>query len=217
MSEFRPRSREQLDELDSDELVAYVRAALAAGDRRAAEDGFAVLVFRHERDVRLRVRAKVPPSDVEDVAQEALFSAISTVLRPGKIESFRAVLSTIVARRIADYTGKRARTLKGRPLAEEHLEAEDIWGDVPKEEAATGEVEVRAVIAQVLESRNEVHRAVIDLYVFEDLTAQKTGERINESFDGHPDLPTPMTNDNVHQIAKRFREDLRALLEDDGG
>jgi RNA polymerase sigma factor (sigma-70 family) len=217
VSPFRPRNRDQLDALDSDELVAYIRDARATGGRHAVEDGFAVLVFRHERDVKLRVRAKVPRSDIDDVAQEALFSAIRSVLEGGEIRSFRAVLRTIVARRIADYTDKRAHTLKADPLAEEHLDAEEIWGDVPKEQDETGEVAVRDAIARVLETRNEVHRKVIDLYVFEDLPAQDTADRINEMFDGHRDLPTPMTNDNVHQIAKRFREDLRQMLEDAGG
>ena len=217
MSDLRPRTREQLDRLDSDELVAYIRDALAAGERRALEDGFAVLVFRHERDVKRRVAAKVPPADVEDVAQEALYSAIRSVLEGREIRSFRAVLNTIVSRRIADYTDRRASRPKAQPLAEEHLDADEIWGEVPSEEDETGAVGVRDLIARVLERRNEVHRKVIDLYVFDDLSAEATAERIDKMFDGHPDLPTPMTNDNVHQIAKRFREDLRGLLEEAGG
>jgi DNA-directed RNA polymerase specialized sigma24 family protein len=57
---------------------------------------------------------------------------------------------------------------------------------------------------------NPVHRAVVDRYIFEDLSAEETAEVINDTFDD--ELKRPMTTDNVHQIASRFRETLRRLL-----
>ncbi|MGH2951821.1 MAG: RNA polymerase sigma factor [Solirubrobacterales bacterium] len=214
MTNFRRRNRDELARLNDEELVAYIREALAGGDRGAAGDGFAVLVQRYEGDVARRVRAKVPPSDIDDVAQEAWDSAMRAAFKDTEIRNFKALLNKIVSRRIADYTRKRASEIKAQPLAEEHLEAEDIWGDVPAEEDETDAVALRDLIAEVYGQLNEVHQAVVDKYVFGGYSAQETADEINKMFEGHPDLTTPMTNDNVHQIAKRFRDDLRGLLED---
>lgn len=215
MIDFRRRNRSELDRLSDEDLIAYIREAHARGERSALEDGFAVLVFRHERDIKLRVRIKVPPSDVDDVAQEALFSAVRAALEGREIGNFKALLNTIVSRRIADFTAKRASRPKTEPLAEEHAGEEEVWGEVSPVEDETGAVAVRSVIEQAYAELNEIHQAVVDLYVFADRTAQETVDEINDRFDGHPDLTTPMSNDNVHQIAKRFRDRVRGLLEDD--
>lgn len=214
MNDFRRRNRSELDRLSDEELLAYIREAHAAGDRAALDDGFAVLVFRHERDVKYRVWLKVPKDDLEDVAQEALLSAVRAALEGREIRNFKALLNTIVSRRIADYTDKRASRPPTERLAEEHADDEEVWGEVPSVEDETGAVEVQSVIDQAYAELNEVHRAVVDLYVFEGRSADDTAAEVNERFDGHSVLTGPMTNDNVHQIAKRFRDTLRALLED---
>ena len=59
---------------------------------------------------------------------------------------------------------------------------------------------------------NDVHRTVIDIYVFEDLGAEETAERINDTFGD--ELDQPMTAENIHQIASRFRKKLREMLDE---
>ena len=44
---------------------------------------------------------------------------------------------------------------------------------------------------------------MIELFVFEDLTAKDTAERVNEELPGED---TEMKIDNVSQIVKRFRQ-----------
>jgi RNA polymerase sigma factor (sigma-70 family) len=213
VNEFRRRNRDELDRLSEEELIAYIRDADANGNRPAVEDGFSVLVFRHERNARLRVRLRVPEHEVQDVVQEAFLGLTRAILERREIRNVKAFLRTIVSRRIADATEKRASRAPTAPLAEEHTDDEEIWGEMPSVADETGAVEVQSVIHQVYAKLNEVHRAVIDLYVFEARTAKETADEINSRFEGHPDLTQPMSNDNVHQIAKRFRDDVRKLLE----
>lgn len=213
MTESRRLTRHELDRLSDEDLVAYIREAHARGHRPALEDGFAVLVFRHEADVKRRVRAKVPLNDVDDVAQEALFSAVRAALGGREVGNFKALLNKIVSRRIADFTAKRASRPRTERLAEE-TDDEESWGAVVSEQDATDAIAVQSVIDRAYDELNEAHQAVVDLYVFGGYSAQETAAEINERFAGHPDLTTPMTEDNVHQIAKRFRDRVRELLED---
>ncbi len=69
------------------------------------------------------------------------------------------------------------------------------------------------MIARLLKPMDQTTGGFSQLYVFEDLGAQETADRVNEEF---PDRDTPMTVDNVHKIASRFRKDLRDELEGSG-
>ena len=50
----------------------------------------------------------------------------------------------------------------------------------------------------------------MDLFVIDGYDATETAEKVNNAF---PDLNPPMSDQNVHQIASRFRRDLRGDLE----
>jgi RNA polymerase sigma factor (sigma-70 family) len=213
---FRPLSDDELNRRSSDELIAYIRTAYDAGDRKAAQRALAILVFRHMDDVERRVAIKIPKSDVEDVAMEVMTSAIKSVFDGSSIGQFWAWLNTIIRARIADYWRTRERRPDEVPLPEEHAEAEEIWGPAAaREEAETGRVEVESIIDQCLVELNESHRAVVEHYVFEDLPGEETADRVNEDFGDQ--LDTPMTVQNVHKIASRFRECVRKKLEDSQG
>lgn len=214
MPTFRPLSDGELDARSSDELIAYIRAADAAGNAEAAERGLAILVFRHIDDVKRRVAIKVPAPDVEDVAMEVITSAIRSAFDGTAIGQFMAWLNKIVKFRIADYWRRREREPKSDALPEEHGEAEEIWGEAARIASETGAVDVQSIIDHAQAQLSEIHRKVVDLYVFQDLSAQEAAEAINHNFNGHPELSTPMTNDNVHQIAKRFRDSVRGLLDE---
>jgi RNA polymerase sigma factor (sigma-70 family) len=209
---FRPLNDAELDRLDSDALIAHIRAANDAGRPDNGGRALAILVFRHFDDVRRRVSIKVPTADVEDVAMEAVTSAIRSAFDGTAIGQFVLWLDRIVRRRIADYHRRAESRPQEAALAEEHEEAEGIWGEGATSPDDTGAVDVQSVIDRALDELNPVHRGVVDLFVFDDLPAREAAERINEELG--EELARPMSVDNVNQIVSRFRKAVRAKLED---
>lgn len=209
MSDFRPLNETELDRLDSDALIAHIREASDLGRPEHARRALGVLVFRHYDDVRRRVSIRIPPADIEDVAMNAVTSAIKSAFDGTAVGQFVNWLNRIVDRRIADY--HRKPRVDEQPLPEEHSEAEHIWGVAGTIEAETGSIEVQQLIEQAM-PENPIHCEVIDRYVFQDAAAQDTAESINDTFEN--ELDRPMTADNVHKIASRFRETLRRLLDE---
>jgi RNA polymerase sigma factor (sigma-70 family) len=198
----------ELNRLDSDALIAYIREAHDAGKPDCARTALGVLVFRHFDDVERRVRIKIPTADVQDVAMNAVTSAFKSAFDGTAVGQFVSWLNTIVDRRIVDY--HRRPRAEEVPLPEEHVEAEEIWGSAATTEPETGTVEAQELIDQAMPD-NDVHRTVIDIYVFEDLGAEETADRINDTFGD--ELDQPMTAENIHQIASRFRKKLREMLD----
>jgi RNA polymerase sigma factor (sigma-70 family) len=207
LSDFRPLNETELDRLDSDALIAHIREASDAGRPEDARRALGVLVFRHYENVRRRVKIRIPASDVEDVAMNAVTSAIKSAFDGTAVGQFVNWLNRIVDRRIVDYL--RKPRVEEAPLPEEHPEAEEIWGPSGSVKAETGTIEVLELIERAMPD-TDVHRRVIDLYVFEDLDADKAAERINDTFGKK--LDQPMSVANIHQIASRFRKDLRERL-----
>ena len=173
----------------------------------------AILAFRRYPNVVRRVQAKVPAADVEDVAMEALSSAVKSAFDGTSVGEFVRWLHTITARRIADY--HRSRPESTVPLAAESDGDDVSWGEDLVDDDFSDEVDTRSVIEQTINELGEIHRAVVEHYVFEGLGAKETADQVNMS---HSDeLTQPMTETNVHQIAKRFRDRLRELLAEDPG
>ena len=208
MSNFEPKTEHELTRLTDEALLEYYGAARGA-EHPSDKTALAILVWRYFDVAHRRCLLKVPESDAEDVAKEAVVSAITSSLEGRSMGEFKSWLHRIIGRRIADFTRKPGpdTTL----LPEEHADDEDVWGasgfHLP-EEGIVGLVEL---IDRALDGLSDAHREVIEIFVFEDKDAAETVERVNESF---PDLDPPMSIDNVSQIAKRFRERLRELLED---
>jgi RNA polymerase sigma factor (sigma-70 family) len=209
---FRPLNDAELDRLDSDALIAHIRAANDAGRPDNGRRALAILVFRHFDDVRRRVAIKVPTADVEDVAMEAVTSAIRSAFDGTAMGQFVLWLDRIVRRRIADYHRRAESRPDETALPEEHEEAEEIWGQGATSPDDTGTVDVQSVIDRVLDELNPVHRGVVELFVFEDLPAREAADRMNEELG--EELERPMSVDNVNQIVSRFRKAVRGMLED---
>lgn len=192
----------ELQALDDDRLIAYVRAARDAGEAAHAERGLQILVYGHWDNVFRRVRMKVPQADVEDVTGEVIVSAIRSAFDGQSVGEFKKWLQTITARRIADYH----RGQEGDPqmLTLRGGDEEDPGVDPPGA-SEDGYVELRDAISRVLERLSDEHRQVVQLYVFDGLTAAEAAAQI----DG-------MREANVHKIAERFRAALRRELGDSG-
>ena len=203
---FRPLSDHELHQLADEQLIAYVRDARCAGQLADGRRGLAILVFGYERDVKRRLSIKVPSHVVDDLAHDALVRAIAAAFDGSSVGEFRSWLHTIVDRTAVDFFRRAERRPKETVLPSEHRGEDDVWGAEPSIEGEAGAVELRIIVEEVLETFNEKHRLVIELHVFGALTAGEVCDRI----DG-------MSEDNVAQIASRFRAKLRARLEPGGG
>ena len=126
MTKFEPRNEQELSQLDDEALLEHIAAARARGELEYTQRALAIIVFRHYDDIVRRVKIKIPTADVEDVAQEAVVSAIRSSLDGKSVGQFRTWLNRIVSRRIADYHRKPA--VETTALAEEHGDDEEIWG-----------------------------------------------------------------------------------------
>jgi RNA polymerase sigma factor (sigma-70 family) len=213
---FERLTASELDRLDDAELVEYVRAAREAGDREAERDAIGVLVFGFWPQIEAWVRISTPEGDVEDVVGETVASLMRASFEGKVVGQFGAFARTIAKRRVADYLRERERRIDADPLASDLKGDDERWGEEPSSEADAAEIEVRQVIERVLAGRSDLHREVIRLYGpnvadFLDLSGDETAARINGRFDG-----AAMTVANVHQIWKRFKNDLERELRADG-
>ncbi len=211
---FRPKNEAELARLSDDELIAEIATARDAGHNDAARAALGVLAFRRYDDVRRRILIKVPYEDADDVASEVFISALKSAFDGNSVGEFVKWLQTITKRRVADY--HRARPDEATlPLAEEGDAEEDGRGVRPIEGDFSGAIDTEAVIEQALGELSRPHRATVGFYVFDGFSAKQAAEQVNMSCrDG---LTQPMSEANVHQIAKRFRERLRKLLADARG
>ncbi|MGO9960919.1 MAG: RNA polymerase sigma factor [Solirubrobacteraceae bacterium] len=202
---FRPLPDHELQQLGDEQLIAYIRDARDAGELAHGRCGLMFLVFGYERDVKRRLSLRVPLHVVDDLAHDALVKAIAAAFDGSSVGEFRSWLHTIVDRSAVDFYRRAGRRPKETPLPSEHHGAEDVWGAEPSIESEAAAVELRIVVEQVLRTFNEKHVRVIELHVFGGLTAGEVCDRIEG-----------MREDNVAQIASRFRAKLRARL-DPGG
>lgn len=200
---FTPLPDHELQRLSDEELIGYIRDARTAGELAAGRRGLAILVFGYEADVKRRLAIKVPRHAIEDVAHDALVKAIAAAFDGTSQGEFRSWLHTIVDRTAVDYYRRAARRPKEIALPSEHDGEQDIWGDEPFTDSQAGAVELRIIIDEVIDTFNAKHRQVIELHVFGGLTAAQVCERIDE-----------MSEDNVAQIASRFRAKLRKRLDE---
>lgn len=181
---FRALGESELVRLDDDALIAYVRAARAAGDR-SARVALAVLVYGHWHNVARRVALKVPPAAVEDVTSDVLVSAIQSAFDGVSVGEFAVWLRTITARRVADFHRR------GRGLT---VPLDDVSVEAPE----AGVVVLQDAVERVLGRLSASHRRVVELVVFEGHAASEV--------DG-------VSAANVHQITSRFRRALREELD----
>jgi RNA polymerase sigma factor (sigma-70 family) len=203
---FEPLPDHKLEKLSDDELIAYIRAARDEGQLAQGRRGLAILVYGYERDVKRRVSIKVPSHAVDDLAHDALVRAIAAAFDGSSVGEFRNWLHTIVDRTVVDFYRRADRRPRETILPSEHAGEDDVWGGEPSLESEAGAVELRIIVEDVLETFNEKHRLVIELHVFQGVTAAEVCDRIKG-----------MSEDNVAQIASRFRAKLRARLDPEGG
>ena len=186
MPPFRPRAQHELERLDDDALIAYMREAGAAGHESAGH-ALGMLAYGYRSRVRARVSMKIPAQDVDDVTDEILAKALFSTFDGSYGGQFGSWMNTITERAIADYHRRGPGRVKAEPLDERDAAPED------------DEVETGDALERTLAALNPRHRSVIDLWL--------RGYGAQE-IDGVSDT-------NVHQIVSRFRRALRGQLDAD--
>jgi RNA polymerase sigma factor (sigma-70 family) len=203
---FKPLPDHELHRLGDDQLIAYVRDGRAVGELAAGRRALMFLVYGYERDVKRRLSLRVPAHAIDDVAHDALVRAIAAAFDGTSVGEFRNWLHTIVDRAAVDFYRRAERRPKESILPSEHTGEQEFCGGEPSIDSEAGAVELRMVVEEVLATFNEKHTRVIELHVFGGLTAGEVSARIKG-----------MSEDNVAQIASRFRAKLRARLDPGGG
>jgi RNA polymerase sigma factor (sigma-70 family) len=199
---FSPLPDHELHQLSDEQLIEYIRGARETGQLGAGRRGLMFLVYGYEADVKRRASLKLPAHLVEDVAHDALVRAIAAAFDGSSSGEFRSWLHTIVDRTVADHYRRAERRPQEAILPSEHLDDEGVWGAEPSVDGDAGAVELRIVVDEMLDTFSEKHRQVVELHVFQGLPARHVCDRI----DG-------MGEDNVAQIASRFRRRLRERLD----
>jgi RNA polymerase sigma factor (sigma-70 family) len=194
-----------LTERSDEELIAEVRAAYAGNDRGRLDAAWGLLQYRHQKRVRVRVRAKLPDDLADELVQDILLKAFEAVIGTAKIEHFGGWLNGVVVKTIADFW--RGKGGKAVNAVREGVALDDDRPDAPAyelgDDGGFDRADVALVIEDVLAKRNPEHREIIRLNVLEGRAAKDVADT------------TGASADNVYQVAKRFRDDLRTALTDD--
>jgi RNA polymerase sigma factor (sigma-70 family) len=204
LAEFQELPEHHLATLSDEQLIDYLRRARKAGSHDAMKPAVAVLVYGYWDNLVNRARLKLrSDADAEEVAAEAVASAIASAFDGKSIGEFRSWLHTILSRRIADWWEAKEQKLDKTRLPSEHQGDEEVWGHEPSEGFEGEALFAQDCIRRALEETEDPrHRRVIDLYVFEPHSAAETADLVGEG----------MTEANVHQVSSRFQRRVRELL-----
>jgi RNA polymerase sigma factor (sigma-70 family) len=205
VAEFEELPERQLGDLSDEQLVDYLRRAREAGRHDAMRPAVAVLVYGYWDNLVNRARLKLrSDADAEEVAAEAIASAIVSAFDGKSVGEFRSWLHTILSRRIADWWEAKEQKLDKTLLPSEHQGDEEVWGREPSVDFEGEALFARECIRRALEEIEDPrHRRVIDLYVLAPNSAAETAALVGDG----------MTEANVHQISSRFQRRVRELLE----
>ena len=209
---FRERDEWELSRISDAEILAYVATARRAGRADAMRAALAVFAFRRHDDLVRFASARVPSrQDAEDLAQQAIESVFKAAFDGSATGEAVNFVYTILRRRIADFLEQRKRRGGPERALPEELDDDEAGGpDAAVEEDFAPAVDSRDVIERGKDGLSEAHRMVVDVYLENGFDAKETAAKVNTAF---PDLDPPMSDANVHQIARRFRETLRDQLE----
>ena len=161
------------------------------GAHDAMKPAIGMLVFGYWDMLVNRARLKLPPSDVEDVASEAIASAIASAFDGKSVGEFRSWLHTILSRRIADYLEARKRRPQDREARDRARGSDDVWGEEPAE-GFEGDALLRARVhasRPTGRSRTTPTGGSIDLHVLGPLSATETATTDRRRDDGGKRAP----------------------------
>lgn len=214
MPTFRRLDDLELSRLGDEDLVAYIRRARAAGDLDAMRIAIQVFCLGLHDLIRGRVRMKMQrasDADVDAVTASVLEGAMMAEFSGESVGELRALVTTIVRRRVADYHRSARGDARVGPLVDEHPDDESVRSEPARAAEELSGVWARDLIERSLDGLSPAHRETV-LRRIEGYSAKQAAELVNDRFG--PELATPMTDQNVDQIYSRFRRRLRDLIEE---
>jgi RNA polymerase sigma factor (sigma-70 family) len=202
---FKELPEHHLGSLSDELLIDYMRRAREAGRHDAMRPAVGVLIYGYWDTLVARARLKLPAADAEEVAGEAVASALASAFDGKSVGEFRSWLHTILCRRIADYLEGRKRKPRTTELPSEHEREDEVWGAEPAVDFEGDALFARDCLDRTYEEIEDPrHRRAIDLYVLGPHSAAEAAELMGGG----------MTEANIHQIASRFQRRFRELLEE---
>ena len=202
MDDVTNPTRELLARRTDEELIAFVRTARERGAHGALNAAFEMLQFRHQDRVRARLRLKLPADRVDDAVQDIFLDAFRAVVAGRPIERFPAWLNSVVANTIAEFwRGKDGRGVQNERAGVQLDDRRD--GSPAYELADDGGFEASStsmLVDDLIAGRRPSHQAIVRMNVLEGRPANEVAAATGE------------TAANVYQVAKRFRDELRAVL-----
>ena len=205
---FREKKDFELDKLPDEELIGYVIAARRAENGSAAKLGLGIFAYRRYDDLVWRAKGKLPEgADAEDLAARVIEGVFRAAFRGEHFGEAVSLINRVFHNKIADFYRKHERT---EQLPEDSEDADHWRPDAATTGDRTAEYEIQELARERYESLSPHHKLVVDLFVLDGYDAVETAEKVNNEF---PELHPPMSDQNVHKIASRFRKDLRGDLE----
>lgn len=213
MGSFRSLAESKLAEFDDSALIEYAVAARNAGADTEATLALRIFAFGMEDPVRRFIQGRLGSQGdvvVEEILERTLESALRSIesLAGSTSAEARAFVFRIARRRIADHL-RKARPRIGS------LDDEDGPGSGPAPAGLqvgdqAGAVESGLLIDELLSALRPAHREAVELNVLSGYSARETAEMIRSRDGAGSD--DSMSEQNVHQIASRFRKELRSRI-----
>jgi RNA polymerase sigma factor (sigma-70 family) len=199
-----PEDRRLARKTDED-LVAIVREAYARGSVKGVQAAFEQLQIRYQKRVFGKLKSKLPKgASLEDATQEAFLDLYEGIVGGKDIQVVGKWMSGVLRNHIADaYRGKAGTE---HEALKESVPLDAVDPDAPAFELPSDggfdAADTQFIVDELLDARSELHREIVELSVFEGRPAKDVAAQ------------TGATDANVYQVSKRFRDELRARLQD---
>lgn len=202
---FVVRADRELEVLPERWLLAYIRDAYAAGQPAAAQRALGTFASRERAFITRVISRRAPAGEVGDLVSAVVADAARSSFCPASRPHFRAWVTRVARRRVADYFDARAR----RPQAVAMPDRDSLDTPVGPEPANDGGINVHRLAVHLADRRRRSglsikHQAVLELHVDRDLPAAQVARLI-----------PGMSADNVAQIRSRHRNAVTRAIEAD--
>lgn len=149
-------------------------------------NAFGLLLDRYKELAVKIIKKRVPPSEVEDIAQEVFVKAYQSLPGFDPESHFRKWLSTIAVRTCYDYWRKtyRIRELPMSALTQRHgewLEDVILSESTASADGRTHQAEAKEVLAWALDRLSPENRMVVEMVYLEGMTEREAAELLGWS------------------------------------
>ena len=197
----------ELAKADPEGAIAYIRAALHAGELESGERATQLLVYLQSNLIYAVVSKNVRPDLLDEVCDGASLKAIAAVLSNppelANMKQLRGWIAIIAKRHVASVARDGREQIRREAYSLNHYDSDDDHAPIDLEIVERGYdmVAYREIIANTFELLSDEHRVIVDLRIFLDLPSKEVVAILLS------DYGWEYTPNNVDQIARRFRDD----------